>query len=57
MVPVGVPASEVTVTLSATVWPKFDGFGVELRVVVVAALLTTRVSPAEVDAEKSIEPR
>ena len=57
MVPVGVPASEMTVTLSATVWPKFDGFGVELKVVAVAALLTTWVTTAEVEAAKSIEPR
>lgn len=37
-VPVGVPdVGEVTVATSVTVWPRFDGFGVEVTTVVVAA--------------------
>jgi hypothetical protein len=42
-VPVGVPlpgAFTVTLMVNVTVWPKFDGLGEEVRVVVVDALLT-----------------
>jgi len=36
-VPVGTPAPEVTVELSVTVCPTVDGFGVEVKLVDVAA--------------------
>src|SRR5207244_12635820 len=36
-VPVGTPAPEVTVELSVTVWPTVEGFGVDVRLVDVAA--------------------
>src|SRR2546422_10635368 len=39
-VPVGTPAAEVTVALRVTACPVVDGFGVEVRVVVVAAGVT-----------------
>jgi len=51
--PVGVPvpgASVATVTLNVTVWPSVDGFGEEVIVVEVAALLTVCVRAAEVAA-------
>ena len=40
-VPDGVPAAEVVVEVNVTDWPKFDGFGAELNVVVVLAVLFT----------------
>ena len=49
-VPVGVPppgATAVTVTLNVTVCPNVDGFGEEVIVVAVAALLTVCVRTAE----------
>src|SRR3989441_2175860 len=50
-VPVGTPAVEVTVALRVTACPVVEGFGVEVRVVVVAAAagaFTTWVTTAEV---------
>jgi hypothetical protein len=49
-VPVGVPlpgATTATVAVNVTVWPKCDGFGEEVSVVVVAALLTVWVRAGE----------
>src|SRR5881397_1007664 len=50
-VPVGTPAAEVTVALSVTACPVVEGFGVEVKLVVVDAAggaLTTWVTKAEV---------
>src|SRR5438876_12202094 len=50
-VPVGTPAPDVTVELSVTVCPTMDGFGVDVRLVDVAAAagaLTTWFTVAEV---------
>ena len=48
-VPVGIaPVAEVTDTLNVTSCPTFDGFGLELTVVVVLALFTTCVTVADV---------
>src|SRR2546422_332947 len=50
-VPVGTPAPDVTVELRVTVWPTIDGFGVEVKLVDVAAAagaLTTWFTVAEV---------
>src|SRR5437867_2521984 len=50
-VPVGTPAPEVTVELSVTVCPTVEGFGVDVRLVDVAAAagaLTTWFTVAEV---------
>src|SRR5438552_16000124 len=50
-VPVGTPVAEVTVALRVTACPVVEGFGVEVRVVVVAAAagaFTTWVTTAEV---------
>jgi hypothetical protein len=41
-VPIGVPgAEEVTVAVKVTDWPTNDGFGKDVRVVVVSALLVS----------------
>jgi hypothetical protein len=48
--PVGVPppgATATTVTLNVTVWPNVDGFGEDVIVVELAALLTVCVSTLE----------
>src|SRR2546422_8663553 len=61
--PVGTPAPDVTVELSVTVCPTVEGFGVEVRLVDVAAAagaLTTWVTVAEVlpaNAAGSVEGR
>jgi len=50
-VPVGTPAADVTVELSVTACPTVDGFGVEVRLVEVAATagaFTICVTTAEV---------
>jgi len=46
--PVGIAPVELTDTLNVTCCPTFEGFGLELRVVLVLALLTTCVSVADV---------
>jgi hypothetical protein len=49
-VPVGVPlpgATTATVAVNVTAWPKCDGFGEEVSVVVVADLLTVCVKAGE----------
>ena len=54
-VPVGTPAAEVTVAVRVTACPVVEGFGVEVKVVVVAAAagaFTTWVTTAEVLAAK-----
>src|SRR2546428_14153245 len=55
-VPVGTPAAEVTVAFRVTACPVVEGFGVEVRVVVVAAAagaFTIWVTAAEVLAAKA----
>jgi hypothetical protein len=58
--PVGVPlpgATTTTVAVNVTVWPKCDGFGEEVSVVVVAALCTVCDRAAgEVLVRKSTSP-
>lgn len=40
-VPVGVPTVALTVAVTVTVWPLADGFGDEVRAVMLASLETT----------------
>src|SRR2546428_12635683 len=57
-VPVGTPAVEVTVALRVTACPVVEGFGVEVRVVVVAAAagaFTIWVTTAEVLAANAAQ--
>src|SRR2546427_12272348 len=58
-VPVGTPAPEVTVELSVTVCPTVEGFGVEVKLVDVAAAagaLATGVTVGEVLAANAPHP-
>jgi len=58
-VPVGVPLPAgftVTVAVKVTGWPKTEGLAEELTVVVVAAMLTVCVTPAEVLVLKLVSP-
>lgn len=58
-VPPGVPlpgATAATVTLNVTVVPNVDGFGEEVSVVKVAALLTVCVRTADVLGLKAVPP-
>jgi hypothetical protein len=53
--PVGVPgATDVTVAVKFTLWPKTEGFTFELTVDVVGAGLTVCGWPAEVEALKFV---
>src|SRR5262249_36660966 len=47
-VPVGPPAADVTVALSVTAWPLVEGFGLEVRLVDVAAGFTVWFTVGEV---------
>lgn len=58
-VPVGVPvagATGLTVTVNVTVWPKTEGFGVEVCETVVLAWFTTCESVDDVLPVKELSP-
>src|SRR5436853_6364570 len=52
--PVGTPAPDVTVELSVTVWPTIEGFGVEVRLVDVAAAAGALTTWFTVDRERVV---
>jgi hypothetical protein len=58
-VPVGVPdpgATALTVAVNVTAWPNTDGSAEEISLVVLVALLTVWVRPAEVLLLKLLSP-
>lgn len=53
--PVGIPADEVTVAVSVTLWPNMEGFCDEARAVAVATAFTLWTTGVEVDPLKLAE--
>src|SRR5262249_4814771 len=54
--PLGVPAAEVTVAVNVTDWPTTDGFWLDVRLVVVAAPLTTWLTVLDVLVANPVAP-